>query len=228
MSARTTKKASPAKSGQKKKVKVDNSNFQRYIYKVLKAVHPDLGISGGAGQVANDMVNFLIDKISEHAHIIKGKKVTLDAKTLNSAYRSALPGELAKHAVSEATKAATKYGSGEAAKGVSRAERAGLQFPVARTGHKLTEHQFQRQAALAPVSLAAVLEYLTAEVLELAGNASKDDKRVRVKPRHILLAVSNDEELKTLFHGFEFQGGVLPHIHSALLPKKKQAQSEEH
>jgi histone H2A len=70
--------------------------------------------------------------------------------------------------------------------------------------------------------VAAVLEYLTAEVLELAGNCSKDSSKKRVIPRHILLAVKNDEELNKLFKNVTIaQGGVLPNIHAVLLPKQK-------
>lgn len=75
--------------------------------------------------------------------------------------------------------------------------------------------------------LAAVLEYLTAEILELAGNASRDNKKSRILPRHVQLAVRNDEELsKLLGHVTISQGGVLPNIQSVLLPKKTKAKNE--
>jgi histone H2A len=117
-----------------------------------------------------------------------------------------------------------KHGKGKGKKGsTTRSARAGLQFPVGRMARFLRQGGFaKRVGAGAPVYLAAVLEYLTAELLELAGNAAKDNKRSRIIPRHIQLAVRNDEELNKFLGGVTVaQGGVLPNIHAVLLPKKK-------
>ena len=66
-----------------------------------------------------------------------------------------------------------------------------------------------------------MLEYLSAEILELAGNAARDNKRTRITPRHIQLAIRNDEELNKLLGGVTIaSGGVLPNIHTVLLPKQ--------
>ena len=108
-------------------------------------------------------------------------------------------------------------------KSSSRSAKAGLQFPVGRGARYLKRGNYGKHVgAGAPVYMAAVLEYLTAELLELAGNAAKDNKRSRIIPRHIQLAVRNDEELNKFLGGVTVaQGGVLPNIHAVLLPKKK-------
>jgi len=108
------------------------------------------------------------------------------------------------------------------AKAKTRSSRAGLQFPVGRIHRLLRKGNYaERVGAGAPVYLAAVLEYLAAEVLELAGNAARDNKKTRIIPRHLQLAIRNDEELNKLLSGVTIaQGGVLPNIQAVLLPKK--------
>ena len=114
-------------------------------------------------------------------------------------------------------------------KAISRSARAGLQFPVGRIHRHLRKGNYaKRVGSGAPVFLAAVMEYLTAEILELAGNAARDNKKARVIPRHLQLAIRNDEELNQLLRGVTIsQGGVLPNIHSVLLPKKSTKSSAE-
>jgi histone H2A len=106
------------------------------------------------------------------------------------------------------------------AKAQSRSSKAGLQFPVGRLSRYLRQGRYaERIGAGAPVYLASVLEYLTAEVLELAGNAAKDNKKTRIIPRHIQLAVRNDEELNKIMANITIAaGGVLPNVHPSLLP----------
>ena len=107
-------------------------------------------------------------------------------------------------------------------KSKTRSSRAGLQFPVGRMHRLLRKGNYaKRVGGGSPVYLAAVLEYLSAEILELAGNAARDNKKTRIIPRHLQLAIRNDEELNKLLSGVTIaQGGVLPNIQSILLPKK--------
>ncbi|XP_060492509.2 LOW QUALITY PROTEIN: histone H2A type 3 [Panthera onca] len=118
-----------------------------------------------------------------------------------------------------------KQGGKARAKAKSRSSRAGLQFPVGRVHRLLRKGNYsERVGAGAPVYLAAVLEYLTAEILELAGNAARDNKKTRIIPRHLQLAIRNDEELNKLLGRVTIaQGGVLPNIQAVLLPKKTES-----
>ncbi|MQL74426.1 hypothetical protein Taro_006808 [Colocasia esculenta] len=170
--------------------------------------------------------------------------------------------------MASAKPAGGRKGAGSRKKAVTKSVKAGLQFPVGRIARFLKKGRYaQRVGTGAPIYLAAVLEYLAAEVrppstfpspiclshrgfasiklrfpgnggrvtpdltflfpsvvlqvLELAGNAARDNKKNRIIPRHVLLAVRNDEELGRLLSGVTIaHGGVLPNINPVLLPKK--------
>ncbi|NXV19168.1 H2AL protein, partial [Cepphus grylle] len=104
----------------------------------------------------------------------------------------------------------------------TKSAKAGLQFPVGRVYRVLRMGNYaDRISPGAAIYLAAVLEYLSAEILELAGNAAQENKKTRIRPRHIQLAVRNDDELNKLFSCVTIaQGGVLPNVLPELLPKK--------
>ncbi|XP_034990357.1 histone H2A.J-like [Zootoca vivipara] len=111
---------------------------------------------------------------------------------------------------------------GGKAQAKSRSSRASLLFPVGRMHRLLRKgHYAERVGAGASVYTAAVLEYLTVEILELAGNAARDNKKARIVPRHLQLAIRNDQELNKLLAKVTIaQGGVLPNMQPMLLPKK--------
>ncbi|KAH0709796.1 hypothetical protein KY290_011201 [Solanum tuberosum] len=113
-------------------------------------------------------------------------------------------------------------GSGAAKKAQSHSNKVCLQFSVGLIAHFLKAGKYaERVGVVAPVYLVVVLEYLAVEVLELARNTARDNKKTRIVPRHIQLAVRNDEELSKLLGDVTIaNGGVMPNIHNLLLPKK--------
>ncbi|KAB5539602.1 histone H2B [Ictalurus punctatus] len=102
-----------AGKGGKKRRKSRKESYAIYVYKVLKQVHPDTGISSKAMGIMNSFVNDIFERIagesSRLAHY--NKRSTITSREIQTAVRLLLPGELAKHAVSEGTKAVTKYTS---------------------------------------------------------------------------------------------------------------------
>merc|ERR1712078_777463 len=118
MSSKETYKSPPGKSIKrveniKNKKKPKTETYKIYIYKVLKQVHPDTGISSMAMSIMNSFISDMFDKISTEACrlALYNKKPTITAREIQTSVRLILPGELAKHAVSEGTKAVTKFTS---------------------------------------------------------------------------------------------------------------------
>jgi len=106
------KKTAPA-DGKKKRNKTRKETYSSYIYKVLKQVHPDTGISNRAMSILNSFVNDIFERVATEASKLAAynKKSTISSREIQTSVRLILPGELAKHAVSEGTKAVTKYSS---------------------------------------------------------------------------------------------------------------------
>lgn len=112
----------------------------------------------------------------------------------------------------------------------SAVKSAGLIFPVGRIGRHLREGRYaKRVGAVAPLVLAAILEYVCAELLLLAGECCMDDKKFRITPRHIQFAIHNDEELSKLLADVSISsGGVIPYVDPFLLPKQKTLRDGHH
>lgn len=155
----------------------------------------------------------------------------LDSRAIQTAVRLVLPGELAKHAVSEGTKAVTRFLS-QSSKSIERRCRAGLQFCVEASaavasnlhpGHVLSEH--------AACYLTAVCEYMIAELMELSGNAARSDRKDVIEPTHMLKALRDDDELDEMTKRVTVAGGGrTPSVDARLLRMAQEtpaAQAEE-
>jgi len=112
---KTAKTAAPPKAegDKKKRNKARKETYSSYIYKVLKQVHPDTGISNKAMSILNSFVNDIFERIAGEASKLASysKKSTISSREIQTAVRLILPGELSKHAISEGTKSVTKFSS---------------------------------------------------------------------------------------------------------------------
>ncbi|KAE9407991.1 histone-fold-containing protein [Gymnopus androsaceus JB14] len=112
---KTSSKSSNAEGGEKKKrKKARKETYSSYIYKVLRQVHPDTGISNKAMAILNSFVNDIFERIATEASKLAtySKKSTISSREIQTSVRLILPGELAKHAISEGTKSVTKFSAG--------------------------------------------------------------------------------------------------------------------
>ncbi|KAF4576604.1 histone H2B [Pleurotus pulmonarius] len=106
--------SAPVDGEKKKRKKARKETYSSYIYKVLKQVHPDTGISNKAMAILNSFVNDIFERIATEASKLAAysKKSTISSREIQTSVRLILPGELAKHAISEGTKSVTKYSAG--------------------------------------------------------------------------------------------------------------------
>jgi len=219
ISMATTRNADPASETGK-----SEEELGRYYKLVKKAVPATMTPNGQGIEVT------MFDEVdSEDTHAQDASallaKVCIDSRDIQTAIRLILPGELAKHAVSEGTKAVTKFTCSGAGDDVLLSRAAGLQFCVASVAAIASRVQHGSILSVgASVYLSAVAEYMVAELLELSGYAARDLKVGFITPRHILLALRGDEELDRFSKSVIIrEGGLIPHIHKALLPKKSEA-----
>lgn len=196
-------------------------NLRIYINRVLKQVHPDTSITQEALNEVNYMIHYLIEKLSlaSNTFVQHSNKSTLSAAAVQSALSLCLPPGLSEYTISEGTQAVTHYNGSKTVTNqksskekMSKSVRAHLTFSVSRIEHlmRLYVQNCNRLSETAPVYLAAAMEYICAEILELSGLIARDHLKVRITTRHILLAIKNDKELSYLFKDVILSGGVLP------------------
>jgi len=205
-----------------------SSNLESYILKVLKKVHPEQKLSSNA----KSQINFILFEIAmaiikEAIFLASGeiyslkkspKNKTLNPRDIQSALSIVLGNsELKKHAISEGTKAIIKYyssysgyGSGSrsrSAKKTAKQTKAGLLFPVTKIGNIIRQKYKGHVSSSASIYLAGVLEYICAELSELSGNAARENRKVVIRNRDLLVAIENDEELYKLMNKLDI--GIL-------------------
>jgi histone H2B len=197
-------------------------NFGSYIFRVLKQVNSDTSISSSAKYTINEITKSLIVDITNCAAnlALNANKKTITARELQAATRILLPPQLSTHAISNGIKAVAKYNDQIeglaliAGRPKSRvATLAGLKFSPSRVRALMRMHSsIGRIGVSAAVYLAAVVEYLVAELLEVSGTYAQGSNRVRIINRDVFLTVSNSKDLVELFSSKKYLlgGGVKP------------------
>ena len=200
--------------------------FETYISKVLKQVSDKNGITSNSKQQLNSVLCIISKRISYTAIRLTeiAKKKTMSDKEVSNAVKVIFSGDLALNSIREGIKSVNKF-SIEISKGSSRQSKAGIIFPPSITEKFLRNFGYNKimVTSTAPVFLAAVIEYLTIEILILASKSSFINKRIRITIRDIQIAVGKDSELSNLFNNLNISflgGGVIPYIHSCLISKK--------
>lgn len=178
----------------------DWPNFSFYIRKVGYQVHPNANFPKATLTYLNDMMLYIASAIIQ---LVNQHEVKITFDMIQTAIKEYLKdaGEIRKHAISEGNKAVIEYNSfidqskkGQNRLGTPNQTKAGLIFSVARI-EKIFELCGLQTNIKASVFLAGVLEYITAELLELAGNIAIDKKVVRITVNHVEVAIQNDPEL---------------------------------
>lgn len=226
-------KKSASKSN-KKSIKDDT--FSVYIYRLLKEIHPDHGISSNAMIILSRICLFVIRRYATECSslLISANKKVVDVSTICAATfiiygNTNVIGDIFPNAIIKLIEISLdKYENYTGGKEKMRQEhKAGLQISVSRVKkiYKAANANSKSISNSSAIAIATSLQYLLSEIIELSGNASRDNKKTRINPRHLMLAIGYDAELSSflLDKGLILGGGgVIPNIHAQLLPSKKE------
>ena len=203
--------------------------WQKAIYTIKNKLDNDIGIRGEALDVLLGLAEHALEKVvvAVNALHIAGRKGKLEARSIEAACRIVFPTEISKFAISHGSAAALRFHNNKKSsdgKKHSSKEKAGVSFSPSRLLKYLKRNLCKAISQISPRSLAylaGVMDYLMAEVMDLSIAAARDNKKKRISARSIVLAVKYDAELNKVFNGYMFNGGEIPHIEPAFLPKRR-------
>ena len=221
MEEKTNKEVIQAKKNKKK-----THYFETFIIKVLKQISNIGGITLNAKQQLNSFLCIFAKHISMKATelTIFGNKKTISNIEIKNALELTLSGELLKNSIIEGDKAIMLYTTNKSNKG-SRQYKSNILFPPSLVEKFIRnfDHTKIMITTLSPVYLAAVLEYITYEILDISLDHCKEQKRLRITIKDIELCIKSDEELTYVVNKLNLSflgGGVTPYIHPSLINKK--------
>lgn len=200
--------------------------FEIYIIKVLKQVSETSEITSNAKQQLNSVLCTITKYISSLVLDLLqiSKKKTISYKEIINALKFILNGELLNNAILEGAKAKENFETNKNEKICGRHNKAEIIFPPSLIEKFLRKFGFSKVmvTSIAPIYLAAVLEYLCFEILDISNTLCIESKRVRINVRDLQISVKCDNELNDLFNKLNINflgGGIVPFIHSSLLVK---------
>ena len=182
-------------------------NFEVYIKRVVSQVHPTLLLEKRASECLNAIINYSLLRLTQTCNTIKPEdKKTLSPLEIQTAVKLVIPGELSKHGVVEGFMSVNKASSAYSKKG-SLTEKANLLVSVPRVSSGMRKLSiYERQGKYAGVYAAAVLEYLLAEISELAGNITRKKGKKTITVADVKMAINNDEELRHFYKDVIIKG----------------------
>lgn len=202
--------------------------FETYISKLINVHFRNKSITTSAKQQLNNFLCTVARQICDRCErmTILSKKKTISFQEVSSAVSTLFPPTLAENSVKFSNQSAVTFISKRDDTG-SRQNKAELIFPPCVAEKFLRRFGMSKFkiSECAPVALAATLEYITADLLEIASHISTDDNRVRITVRDLTLSSQNDPEISQLFRDLNvcfLGGGVIPYIHPSLLPKPEE------
>lgn len=200
----------------------DQYSFRPYIHHVIGYAAPGKDITGSALNELNLIVHFIAEQLVNRASqlVLSRHEKTIRSPDIQASVNLVFPEDLAKYAVNEGTKFTARYNAssadniknelGKRAKPIRRSVKASLLFPVSRVENIMRIHMKNTLLGhLAPIYLTAVLEYIVAEILELAGSIATDKKVKRINNSHLIQAIHNDYELNLLLKDVTLSSGVV-------------------
>ncbi len=207
--------------------------FNTYIHKTLKEVHPGTNIAKATGMQLDVFMKIFASRIAWVAiQVAHGAgRRTVSVEDVETAVQLVLPSVLCGKALAAGSRALDSYNSTVTGT-KNKASRSGLQFPphISEKFLRLQSSASHSAGSMlsvaqgAPIYMAAVIEYIASELLELGGNQARNNKRQTINIRHLFLATSGDQEITQLLEDLNVNwlgGGVVPYVHSSLIPTKE-------
>lgn len=179
------------------------TNFNLYISRILKQVHPTSSLKNQSRALINKLIVDLTRRLAEASSDLNktSKRKTISTKDVIAASSLILNGHIVKHA-KNAMLRNVKIADDMISQG-KRVTNKTFPIPISRAKTFLYERS-KRVTMGAGVAVATFIEYLISEILELAGNAARDQKRITISPQHISVAIHDDEELRNIFKTMNF------------------------